>query len=182
MPPSSEELWEEGAIFASFLLVRGNELDEKGLVDTLVTKPAKLPGCSGSRCYQDNLTDLKAQVAANHTGIRLIKHLISEYTMEVVQVSRSIMTSRICADLRQAYMRAIQGSAELAIRNLFKRLANGAEKKTLSAIDYMDDGTPIALEVELNGLDGSARFDFSGTGPEVLGKSFLHGLCSGEGK
>ena len=74
-------------------------------------------------------------------------------------------------------MRAIQGSAELAIRNLFKRLANGAESKTLSAIDYMDDGTPIVLEVQLNGHDGSARFDFSGTGPEVLGKSFIPLQC-----
>ena len=74
-------------------------------------------------------------------------------------------------------MRAIQGSAELAIRNLFKRLADGAEKKTLSAIDYMDDGTPIALEVQLNGHDGSARFDFTGTGPEVLGKSFSPSQC-----
>ena len=91
MPPSSEELWEEGAIFSSFLLVRGEELDEKGLLDVLVRQPAELPGCSGSRCYQDNLTDLKAQVAANHTGIRLIKLLIAEYTMGVVQVRRTIV-------------------------------------------------------------------------------------------
>ena len=29
-------------------------------------EPAKYPGCSGSRNVQDNISDLKAQVAANH--------------------------------------------------------------------------------------------------------------------
>ena len=29
-------------------------------------EPAKYPGCSGSRNLQDNISDLKAQVAANH--------------------------------------------------------------------------------------------------------------------
>ena len=29
-------------------------------------KPAEYPGCSGSRNIQDNISDLKAQVAANH--------------------------------------------------------------------------------------------------------------------
>jgi len=87
MPPSSSELWQEGAVFQSFLLVRNGKMDEEGLYNALVTEPAKLPGCSGSRCYQDNLTDLKAQVAANHCGIRLIRQLIVTYTMDVVHVS-----------------------------------------------------------------------------------------------
>ena len=47
-----------------------------------------MPGTSGTRCFQDNVTDLKAQVAANHTGIRLVRQLIEEYTMDVVQVCR----------------------------------------------------------------------------------------------
>ena len=87
MPPSSHDLWEEGAVFESFMLIRNNKLDEQGLADRLLHQPAKLPGCSGSRCYQDNVADLKAQVAANHTGIRLIRQLIREYSMQVVQVS-----------------------------------------------------------------------------------------------
>ena len=29
-------------------------------------EPAKYPGCSGTRNLHDNLSDLKAQVAANH--------------------------------------------------------------------------------------------------------------------
>ncbi|VDK27861.1 unnamed protein product, partial [Anisakis simplex] len=37
----------------------------------------------------------------------------------------------------------------------------------LSAVDYMDDGTPICLSVEIDQQKGEAIFDFDGTGPEV---------------
>lgn len=66
-------------------------MDEAGLSTILSEEPAKNPGCSGSRCYSDNLTDLKAQVAANQCGIRLIRQLITEYTMDVVQVSLEVL-------------------------------------------------------------------------------------------
>lgn len=68
-------------------------------------------------------------------------------------------------------MRAIQDSAELATRNLFKGLLKENSSSKISAIDYMDDGTPIQLEVTIN-EDGSAIFDFTGTGPEVYGLCF----------
>ena len=87
MPPTSKHLNEEGALFESFLLIRDGTLDEAGLARLLCDEPAKHPGSSGTRRYQDNLTDLKAQVAANHCGIRLIHQLIEEYSMDVVQVS-----------------------------------------------------------------------------------------------
>ncbi|PWY93106.1 5-oxoprolinase [Aspergillus sclerotioniger CBS 115572] len=153
MPPTSKHLNEEGALFESFLLIRDGILDEIGLSQLLCEEPAKHPGSSGTRRYQDNLTDLKAQVAANHCGIRLIHQLIQEYSMDVVQV----------------YMKAIQSSAELAIRNLFKRLARDFHHTELIGTDYMDDGTPIHLKVTLNENDGSAVFDFTGTGPQVYG-------------
>ena len=41
------------------------------------------------------------------------------------------------------------------------------EKGTVTAIDHMDDGTPIALSVTVDQKEGSAVFDFEGTGPEV---------------
>ena len=51
--------------------------------------PAKLkdqiPGISGTRNLSDNLSDMKAQVAANNKGISLVKELIEEYSLEVVQ-------------------------------------------------------------------------------------------------
>lgn len=87
MPSSSTELWEEGAVFSSFRLVHQGRLDEEGLRKILLDDPATSPGCSGGRCYKDNVADLKAQVAANHCGIRLIRQMISEYTIEAVHVS-----------------------------------------------------------------------------------------------
>ncbi|KAJ5208898.1 hypothetical protein N7449_003277 [Penicillium cf. viridicatum] len=153
MPPLSKLLSEEGAVFDSYLLVHAGNFDEEELHRMLCVEPARFPGSSGSRCFQDNVTDLKAQVAANHCGIRLVRQLIEEYSMDVVQM----------------YMRAIQDSAELAVRNLLKRLAHDHIGEEISAVDYMDDGTPIMLKVTINPSDGSAIFDFTGTGPEVYG-------------
>lgn len=86
MPPLSKLLSEEGAVFDSYLLVRAGHFDEEELYRVLCVEPARFPGSSGSRCFQDNVTDLKAQVAANHCGIRLVRQLIQEYSMDVVQV------------------------------------------------------------------------------------------------
>jgi 5-oxoprolinase (ATP-hydrolysing) len=44
-----------------------------------------------------------------------------------------------------------------------------AKKGTkVSAIDYMDDGSPIQLAIEIDPNTGDALFDFTGTGPQVL--------------
>jgi 5-oxoprolinase (ATP-hydrolysing) len=40
---------------------------------------------------------------------------------------------------------------------------------TSYAIDYMDDGSPIELTITIDPDTGSAVFDFTGTGPQVLG-------------
>ena len=39
----------------------------------------------------------------------------------------------------------------------------------VSAVDYMDDGTPIALKITIDRIKGSATFNFEGTGPELYG-------------
>lgn len=39
----------------------------------------------------------------------------------------------------------------------------------LQSLDYLDDGSPIQLKVTLNKAQGSAVFDFDGTGPEMIG-------------
>ncbi len=70
-------------------------------------------------------------------------------------------------------MCAIQEAAELAVRTLLKRLAHERRGEDISAVDYMDDGSPIKLKVTINPTDGSAIFDFTGTGPEVYGNYAL---------
>src|ERR1700722_7121500 len=64
MPPNSTELWQEGAAIKSFRLIRNGEFDEEGILKIL-SEPGNYPGCVGSRRLDDNLSDLKAQVAAN---------------------------------------------------------------------------------------------------------------------
>lgn len=39
----------------------------------------------------------------------------------------------------------------------------------MHAEDFMDDGTRIQLAITIDRRDGSATFDFHGTGPELFG-------------
>lgn len=153
MPPTSTELWQEGAAIESEKIVDGGEFNEAVMTKLLLLEPSKYPGCSGTRCLADNLSDLKAQIAANTRGIQLIQGLISEYGLSCVQ----------------AYMYAIQATAESAVRSLLRTLHSRFGGQPLEAIDYMDNGTPIQLKVQIDPDSGSAVFDFSGTGPEVYG-------------
>ncbi|KAJ5998315.1 hypothetical protein N7451_006125 [Penicillium sp. IBT 35674x] len=153
MPPRSTELWQEGAAIEGDKIVSNGVLDEARLIELLVTKPSQYPDCSGARCISDNISDLKAQISANARGITLIQSLFAEYGVETVQ----------------KYMYGIQESAENAVRNLLKDLHRKFGGQPLKAVDHMDDGTPICLKVTIDGSDGSAVFDFSGTGAQVIG-------------
>uniref|UniRef100_A0A7N5JHP5 5-oxoprolinase, ATP-hydrolysing n=1 Tax=Ailuropoda melanoleuca TaxID=9646 RepID=A0A7N5JHP5_AILME len=156
MPPHSTTLQQEGAVFLSFKLVQGGVFQEEAVTEAL-RAPGKIPGCSGTRNLHDNLSDLRAQVAANQKGIQLVGELIGQYGLDVVQ----------------AYMGHIQANAELAVRDMLRAFGTSRQARGLplevSAEDHMDDGSPIRLRVQINLSQGSAVFDFSGTGPEVFG-------------
>jgi len=154
MPPHSRELFQEGAAIKSEKLVSEGSFNEKTITELLLEEPAKWDGCSGTRCLPDNLNDLKAQVAANQKGINLISTLIEDYGEDVVQF----------------YMRNIQDNAEQSVRNLLKQVSKRFEGQDLSAVDYMDDGSPIRLKISIDAEKGEAVFDFEGTGPEVYGE------------
>jgi len=68
-------------------------------------------------------------------------------------------------------MYAIQSTAETAVRNLLRDLHSCFDGQPLEAVDYMDDGTPIRLKIQIDKATGSATFDFEGTGPEVYGNT-----------
>ena len=125
-------------------------------------KIAREPGenqMSGARNLADNISDLKAQVAANQRGIDLLLEMVEHYSLETVQ----------------AYMEHIQENAEQAVRSMLKDLSlrkGLAEIDSLEAEDHLDDGSPIRLTITINRNDGSAIFDFCGTGHELL--SLIH--------
>ncbi|KAH8737505.1 Hydantoinase B/oxoprolinase-domain-containing protein [Ilyonectria robusta] len=154
MPPSSKTLAEEGAAIEAEKLVTQGVFNEERITELLLVEPAKHPGCSGTRCLADNLFDLKAQVAANNKGVHLVRALIEESGLETVQT----------------YMYAIQETAERSVRELLQRVRERSSGAALKAVDYMDDGSCISLAVTIS-EDGSATFDFSGTGPEVYGNT-----------
>uniref|UniRef100_A0A4W5QNX2 5-oxoprolinase, ATP-hydrolysing n=1 Tax=Hucho hucho TaxID=62062 RepID=A0A4W5QNX2_9TELE len=156
MPPHSTSLQQEGAVFTSFKLVTAGVFQEEAVTEALMA-PAQYPDCSGTRNLHDNLSDLRAQVAANQRGSTLVGELIDSYGLAVVQ----------------AYMGYIQTNAELAVRDMLKEFARCRRQQTgsleVEAEDFMDDGTPIRLRVEIKENEGSAVFDFTGTGTEVWG-------------
>ncbi|KAI9465801.1 Hydantoinase B/oxoprolinase [Lactarius psammicola] len=153
MPPTSVNIFEEGAEIVSFKLVKEGVFDKKGLYEYMVDKPARYPGSSGCRNIRDVESDLKAQVAANHKGIQLIHQLVEDYGLKTVQ----------------EYMYHIRNNAESSVRSLLRDVVRKLGTNVLSAVDYLDDGSPICLRAEINETDGSAVFDFEGTGCEVRG-------------
>ncbi|KAJ3859436.1 cytoplasmic protein [Lentinula novae-zelandiae] len=153
MPPTSVNIFEEGAEIDSFKIVDAGVFDREGLLDYMVEQPSKYPGSSGCRNIRDVESDLKAQIAANHKGIQLIHAIVDDYGLETVQ----------------EYMYHIRSNAELSVRNLLRDVAQRAGTNELSAIDYLDDGSPIQLKVAINSSEGSAVLDFEGTGWEIRG-------------
>jgi 5-oxoprolinase (ATP-hydrolysing) len=158
MPPFSASLLEEGAVIEGFKLVQGGEFDEQG-ISAILMKPAEVPGCAGCRQLPDVLSDLRAQVAANRKGIDLL--------LELMKRDGELQVA--------AYMRHLQDAAAAAVRDLIRRRARqenenaGSKggKAVMRYVDQMDDGSPIALAVTLDGDAGTAKFDFTGTGRQV---------------
>ncbi|CAG9462621.1 unnamed protein product [Pedinophyceae sp. YPF-701] len=148
MPPHSTSLDQEGAAITTFKLVRGGQFQEEGIRELL----------TGTRCMEDNLSDLRAQVAANARGITLTQGLVREHGLGVVQ----------------AYMGHIQANAEAAVREMLREFSAEMqlpEVGSVEAEDVMDDGSVIKLRVTVDRRDGSAVLDFTGTSPEVLGNT-----------
>ncbi|CAM9925903.1 unnamed protein product, partial [Heterosigma akashiwo] len=148
MPPHSKTLEDEGTAIIAFKLVKDGKFQEEGV--------RALLAAGGARDLRDNIGDLRAQTAACARGAALLRELCGEFGLATVQ----------------AYMGFIQENAEAAVRSMLRTfsLAQGLpEVGTVSAEDFLDDGTPIRLAITIDRRDGSAKFDFEGTGPEVYG-------------
>lgn len=156
MPPHSTSLAQEGASFKSFLIVENGTFQEEDVVKRFTT-PTNAKGATGTRNLSDNISDLKAQIAANQKGIQLVSELIDSYGLNVVQ----------------AYMGYIQQNAEVAVRDMLKQIAKETLSRTgssvLEAEELMDNGSPIKLKVNIDAEQGSAVCDFTGSGTEVWG-------------
>ncbi|CAR26884.1 ZYRO0C03696p [Zygosaccharomyces rouxii] len=153
VPPNSKELYEEGASIYSELIVREGVFQEELITKLLLEEPAKYPGCSGARRISDNISDLKAQIAANNKGIQLISKMIDESGLNVIV----------------KYMKAIQENASQTIKKMLKQLTQHFGKTHFIGDDLMDDGTLIKLKISLDIEKEEYVFDFEGTSPQVYG-------------
>lgn len=153
MPAFAQNITEEGVAFKSFKIVESGVFQEESLHSILTNPP---DGIVPSRNVEENISDLKAQVASNRRGVELLLKLVEEYSLEVVH----------------SYMNYIQEAAEESVRAMLVEISkrNGMKEiDTVSQEDFMDDGSSIALKLEINRVDRTAKFDFTESGLEVLG-------------
>ena len=138
MPPFSRCIEEEGVRIAPFKLVDAGRLREAELLALLSGGPWP------ARNPPQNLADLKAQIAANQTGVHALHQLVAEYGLEAVQ----------------AYMRHVQNNAEAAVRRVIDALHDG--RFTLE----FDNGARICVAIRVDRAARSATIDFTGTSPQ----------------
>jgi len=140
-PPDSATLEEEGVVIDDFLLVDGGRFREAEFRALLTG--AKYP----ARSPDVNVADIKAQVAANETGVQELRRAIGQFGLPTVR----------------AYMRHVMENAEAAVRAVLDRLQDGSFAYT------MDDGAPLHVAVRVDRAARRATIDFTGTGPQRPG-------------
>jgi len=139
MPPFSTRIEEEGVQIQNFKLVEAGHLREAEMVALLQS------GQYPSRNPQQNLADLKAQIAANEKGVQELRRMVDQFGLEVVQ----------------AYMRHVQDNAEESVRRVITRLKDGSFTLPL------DNGAQIRVAVRVNAVERSAEIDFTGTSAQL---------------
>ena len=135
MPPGSRHIDEEGVLIPATRIVRDGRLDETLLRRLLGggAYPARKP--------EQNLADLRAQLAANARGIRELERaaLVAGY------------------DGLAADMQHVQDNAEACARRAIRRLTDGEFRYEL------DNGQTVQVRIRVDRTQGSAVIDFTGT-------------------
>ncbi|MFT3664962.1 hydantoinase B/oxoprolinase family protein [Piscinibacter sp.] len=148
MPPFSTRIEEEGVQLDNVKLVEGGRLREAEMLALLSS------GEFPSRNPQQNLADLKAQIAANEKGAQELRRMVAQFGLPVVQ----------------AYMRHVQDNAEESVRRVITKLKDGAFTLPL------DNGARIAVAIRVNAAERgavddktapSAVIDFTGTSAQL---------------
>ncbi len=149
MPPGSQSLSEEGVLISNFALVKNGRSRESELRKLLAEAPYP------SRRVEENLADIRAQVAANQQGARELLDLVDRYGLTVVQEK----------------MRGIQDAATQKVCQALAKFGN----QTRSFTDYLETATgesvPITAIINLQPhAEGEvASIDFTGSSPVVAG-------------
>ncbi len=139
MPPHSKSIDEEGALFEGQLLVRDGVFHEDELRAVLTHGPYP------ARNPDQNVADLKAQIAACEKGIAELARMVEMFGLDTVQ----------------AYMGHVQRNAEDAVRKVIDALKDGAFTYA------MDEGSQIQVSITVDKDAREATIDFTGTSAQV---------------
>jgi 5-oxoprolinase (ATP-hydrolysing) len=139
MPPASRSLDEEGVLLDNVLFVDRGELREEAMRALLASGPWP------SRAIDQNIADLRAQVAACTRGASELRRIAREQGRDVID----------------AYMAYAQDHAENAVRSLIDRLKNGSFRVP------MDNGAEIAVAVTIDRDARGATIDFTDTSAQL---------------
>ncbi|MEJ1163893.1 hydantoinase B/oxoprolinase family protein [Variovorax sp. CCNWLW186] len=139
MPPFSRSIEDEGVLIDNFKLVEGGRLREAELRALLGSGPHP------SRNIEQNLADLRAQIAANEKGVQELQAMVAQFGRETVA----------------AYMGHVQDNAEESVRRVITALKNG--EFTLP----LDNGAQICVRVTVDAIKRSATVDFTGTSAQL---------------
>ncbi|HZA49831.1 MAG TPA: hydantoinase B/oxoprolinase family protein, partial [Myxococcaceae bacterium] len=139
MPPHSHTVDEEGILLDNLLLVRGGRFHEEEI------RAALASGRYPARNVDQNVADLRAQVAANEKGVRELRKMVDHFGLETVR----------------AYMGHVQDNAEESVRRVIDRLTDGS-------FSYeMDNGARVNVTVSVDREARSATIDFAGTSKQL---------------
>ena len=139
MPPFSRTIADEGVLIDNFKLVQSGRLRETELRLLLASGPHP------ARKPEQNLADLRAQVAANEKGVQELKAMCLQFGTATVN----------------AYMRHVQNNAEESVRRVITALQDGQHTLPL------DNGAQIQVAVRVNTAARSATVDFTGTSAQL---------------
>jgi 5-oxoprolinase (ATP-hydrolysing) len=139
MPPYSTRVEEEGVQIDNVKLVEAGVLREAEMLALLRSgdHPARNP--------EQNLADLRAQLAANETGARELYQMIDELGLPAVR----------------AYLGFVQDNGEESVRAVIPRLRDGAFTLEL------DNGARISVAVRVDAGARRATIDFTGTSAQL---------------
>jgi len=137
MSPRATEIHEEGIYIDNFLLVDERRFRERETFDLFASGPYP------ARNPQQNLNDLKAQIAANEKGAQELMRMVETFSLSVVR----------------AYMGHVQDNAAESVRCVIDRL-----KDSEFAVET-DQGATIKVKITVDRKKREATVDFSGTSP-----------------
>ncbi|MBI4290663.1 MAG: hydantoinase B/oxoprolinase family protein [Betaproteobacteria bacterium] len=139
MPPDSRVVEDEGVLIDNFKLVDAGRLREHEMRALL------LSGRHPVRNVEQNLADLRAQIAANEKGVQELRRMVEHFGLDVVK----------------AYMRHVQDNAEEAVRRVIDVLKDGEFSCE------MDNGAVIRVRITIEHARRSATVDFTGTSAQL---------------